>query len=222
MFCSKCGKQLDSAKVMGFCPYCGDKLNSNVKPPQYNNMSHQPPAAPASFAVHPTLYTTGAFKNLWIEWLVFLVIGIILGIVAVVNMDDNIALVILFIPFIVAISSGLRLLYRLWKIIQDGQVRTTPGKAVGFMFIPLFNWYWGFVAIVGLTRDMNTYCASRNIPGPRITEGLALSWFIVQFLQTIPVLGWVAWITSLVFLIIIFKQMAWKAELIINLKQQAN
>ena len=31
--------------------------------------------------------------------------------------------------------------YQAWSAIQDGHARTSPGRAVGFVFIPLFNFY---------------------------------------------------------------------------------
>src|SRR5438128_808183 len=55
------------------------------------------------------------------------------------------------------------LLYKAWQSIQDGQARTTPGKAVGFMFIPLFNLYWIFQAIYGFAVDYNKYTQRHNI-----------------------------------------------------------
>ena len=77
------------------------------------------------------------------------------------------------------------LLYRFWCVIQDGEARTTPGKAVGFCFIPFFNLYWIYVAIVGLAKDMNAYRTQWNIEGPRVSEGLALTWFVLSLL-TVP------------------------------------
>jgi hypothetical protein len=35
----------------------------------------------------------------------------------------------------------MMLIYNAWSAINDGQARTTPGKAVGFLLIPLFNIY---------------------------------------------------------------------------------
>jgi hypothetical protein len=43
-------------------------------------------------------------------------------------------------------------LYRAWKCLQPGGLaRTTPGKAIGFLFIPFFNLYWIFQAINATT-----------------------------------------------------------------------
>ena len=47
------------------------------------------------------------------------------------------------------------LLYHGWKEIPGDIARTTPGKAIGFLFIPLFNLYWMFIAYNGLGKDMN-------------------------------------------------------------------
>lgn len=49
------------------------------------------------------------------------------------------------------------LVYKFWQVIQDGYTRTTPGKAVGFLFIPFFNLYWWFVAFFGLSKDQNAF-----------------------------------------------------------------
>jgi hypothetical protein len=80
---------------------------------------------------------------------------------------------------------GFILLYRFWSLIQDGNARTTPGKAVGYNFIPFFQFYWLYVAYVGLSKDMNLYCQQRNIPGRRTSEHLALWYFILTLINTV-------------------------------------
>lgn len=73
-------------------------------------------------------------------------------------------------------------LYRAWKCLRFGSPRTTAGKAVGFMFIPLFNIYWFFVAFYGLAQDWNRITASHpNLQGaPRMNEGLFLTFIILS------------------------------------------
>jgi len=59
------------------------------------------------------------------------------------------------VGLLVSSISACMLLYQLWKLIPANIARTTPGKAVGFCFIPVFNIYWVFVAFNGLGKDMN-------------------------------------------------------------------
>ncbi|MHB9071150.1 MAG: DUF4339 domain-containing protein [Sedimentisphaerales bacterium] len=98
------------------------------------------------------------------------------------------------------------LLYRFWMLIQDGKARTSPGKAVGFCFIPFFNFYWLYVAIVGLAKDMNLYCQERNIEGSLPSEGLALAMYITTIISCVPYIGILAAIPSLIIQIILTKQ----------------
>lgn len=40
-------------------------------------------------------------------------------------------------------------LFKAWKVLQNISARIripSPGQAIGFLFIPFFNFYWGFVA----------------------------------------------------------------------------
>lgn len=83
----------------------------------------------------------------------------------------------------------LRLFYKMWSAVQDGDVRTTPAKAVGLLFVPLFNIYWAFQVIWGFAKDYNQYLDrhSRNVE--RLPEGLFLAYVILSFTAWIPVLG---------------------------------
>ena len=64
---------------------------------------------------------------------------------------------------LLAVVFGLRILHKLWSLIPNHKVRTTPGKAVGFLFIPFFNLYWNFVAIYGLAKALNTETGRRSV-----------------------------------------------------------
>ena len=75
---------------------------------------------------------------------------------------------------------ALMALHRAWHIIRWNQPRTTPGKAVGFLFIPTFNIYWIYVAYRGLAEDWNRTMAS--FPdltlAPKMSSGLFLTYCI--------------------------------------------
>ena len=64
---------------------------------------------------------------------------------------------------LLAVVFGLRILHKLWSLIPNHKARTTPGKAVGFLFIPFFNLYWTFVAIYGLAKALNTETGRRSV-----------------------------------------------------------
>ncbi|MDA3798455.1 MAG: hypothetical protein PF692_05165 [Kiritimatiellae bacterium] len=79
------------------------------------------------------------------------------------------------------------LLYKSWAAIQDGHARTTPGKAIGFLFIPFFNIYWAFQATWGLSKDFNAYLQRNSISVAALPEGLFLSFCILSITAWIPI-----------------------------------
>jgi hypothetical protein len=91
-----------------------------------------------------------------------------------------------FICMITAAITTVVLWYKAWAAIQDGHARTTPGTAVGFLFIPLFNLYWGFQAIHGFAVDYNKFIARHNRPVTPLPEGLYLAVPIMTLICMIP------------------------------------
>jgi len=64
-------------------------------------------------------------------------------------------------------------------VIPDAYARTTPGKAVGFLFIPLFNIYWIFVAIMGLADDARDFLNRAGVMEEKIGTGLSTAYPIM-------------------------------------------
>lgn len=87
--------------------------------------------------------------------------------------------------FLVTAGATWMLLYRCWMIIQDGEARTTPGRAVGFLFVPFFNLYWIHVVTVGLAEDMNRYCEARKIGGLKADVNLARRYNLVAIVEIV-------------------------------------
>lgn len=93
------------------------------------------------------------------------------------------------------------LLYRYWTVMQPYSKRTTPGKAVGFLFIPFFNLYWMFVAYHGLSKDIDAYLdANPGSAAPRPSTGLVLATVIIMLLTMVPYLGNLASLALIVML----------------------
>ena len=76
------------------------------------------------------------------------------------------------------------LLYRQWALLQGYGARVTPGKAVGFGFIPFYCFYWWFVAYAGLATDTNNHLKTAGIPSKGMSFGLAVTDCILTILSS--------------------------------------
>ncbi len=75
--------------------------------------------------------------------------------------------------------------YKIWNTIQDDYVRTTPGKAIGFLFIPFFNLYWAFQATWGFAKDYNSYLSRHGLSASKLPEKLFLAYCILALITTL-------------------------------------
>lgn len=99
-----------------------------------------------------------SWKKGWEDWYGFV------GIAAIPELYVGIVMLVLW--------------YKAWSVIQDGQTKISPGKAIGFLFIPFFNLYWVFRAVWGYAKEFNAYLRRHNLSLPQLTEGLFLFWCI--------------------------------------------
>jgi hypothetical protein len=74
------------------------------------------------------------------------------------------------------------LVYKMWAAIQGRGARTSAGKALGFMFIPLFYFYWVFQVFWGWTKDYNRIPESDDVELPLMPEGIALAVCVLPLL----------------------------------------
>jgi hypothetical protein len=93
------------------------------------------------------------------------------------------------LPMLMGAIALLVMVYKMWSAIQDGRPRTSPGAAVGLLFVPLFNLYWVFQAYWGWTRDYNIYVAERGLTSRRAPEGLAMTICVLMLLSGLPMIG---------------------------------
>ena len=112
----------------------------------------------------------------------------------------------------------LLILHKLWSLIPTHKARTTPGKAVGFLFIPFFNIYWVFVAIYSLAKALNTETGRRSV-----SEEASLIyciWFCLFFVLSLAGMGGSAWvfatILGCVLSLIVLRQMKNAGRLILQ------
>lgn len=55
-----------------------------------------------------------------------------------------------------------------WGSIQDSQSTVSVGKAIGFLFIPFFNYYWIFKVWGGFPKEYNAFIDRNNLAAPKI------------------------------------------------------
>jgi len=134
-----------------------------------------------------------------------MVLGIIIQVIRLADgsADTVRALSVLsVVPVLYGAIFMIVLNYKAWAAIQDGHARTTPGKAIGFLFIPFFDFYWVFQAIWGLAKDFNAYLQRNSIPSPRLPEGIFLAYCILCFAAWIPFVALVVGIVNYIFALI--------------------
>lgn len=110
------------------------------------------------------------------------------------------------VPLIVVMVLIATTLHAAWKSIAPppvgrgipGYARTTPGKAVGFLFIPFFNLYWVFQAVPGFASDANRTLGALGLHHPRVSRGLGIAWCVGGILGLIPFVGVVVGLAGLV------------------------
>ena len=83
----------------------------------------------------------------------------------------------------------LRFVHRIWTAVQDGHARMSPGQAVGYQFIPLFNFYWVFQVWAGFASDFNAMARRRGLTLPRLRPGLFAAVIVLGMLSALPYLA---------------------------------
>ncbi|MBE6424928.1 MAG: zinc ribbon domain-containing protein [Planctomycetaceae bacterium] len=218
-FCPNCGAPITKPQQGAYVPQQGTPQQGIpvASVPQQGayvpySSAQQVVPYPEQLSIYCPTLPKGAFRSCVTGWLIYVVLTILCMItlvVAAVAMDEGgvpeevgICLVLggIFgtLAFVIlGVISYCKFLYRCWRLIQDGHARTTPGKAVGFLFIPFFNIYWFFVAHYGLAIDLNSYARRYQIAVPRAPEGLVLTALILLFIPYLNMISIFFWIPAL-------------------------
>ena len=117
------------------------------------------------------------------------------------------------IAYIATITFEMMLLYQFWKSVPEEHRVATPGKAVGFIFIPFYNFYWAFIAWPKLVDGL----IEGGYKLPNHTRGLALTYAIlfvcectiggIAELGDLPMISNLLMIGSLVIFILLYREL---------------
>ena len=107
--------------------------------------------------------------------LVWVVLGIFQYLFVSKILPEYLLLISIFyflLLFLYFILSSL-LIHRGWKAVDDGCSQTTPAKVLGFLFIPLFNLYWYFVAYGSLADEWDRVYQDNPYLSPKMLKLVA-------------------------------------------------
>ena len=177
--------------------------------PQTSDPYQSPEADPQPLAdgMYPATIKKGGSMGFWSMLFFGGILSMILGAMVAgmfspdtaASLSDqtlNIGLGLIILGYVCLLFSGILIyiyLYRAWKCLQPGGATVSPGAAIGFLFIPIFNIYWIFKAIGGLPKQWNliTSSFSNTKNAPKLTVGA----FICLLL--IPVIGQIIWLSQI-------------------------
>ena len=94
-------------------------------------------------------------------------------------------LIMIFVCSIVTNIILLRMIYKVWAALPANHARTTPGRALGFMFVPFYNFYWVWNAYVGFAKDFKSYVKQADPVTPPQPDGFYIAFCIFHFYLSI-------------------------------------
>jgi hypothetical protein len=179
LYCKKCGKKSrapeEAVGKNGKCPACGelreipaqdDPLPSVAEcPVQVPSLPDlppgkvEPPPFPSSTVNTPidagnddSLSFPSPSRTYFLFNLVY-AIAVVAGIFAFIGLSVLSGLVMMsaLIPAMGCMVSVIVLFYRMWKVIPESKRTISPAKAVGLSLVPIFNFYWLFRSVYGLS-----------------------------------------------------------------------
>jgi hypothetical protein len=105
-----------------------------------------------------------------------------------------------FLLLVPAVITYLVWLYRAWDSVPPAHRSTTPGQAVGFLFIPFFNLYWIFRAVPGLSASIRRAReAAGEQTGTGSGFGIGVAAAVVSVIPYVNMLAWpfvVIWVIA--------------------------
>ena len=155
--------------------YCNAKDNNGLTPLHYaaRENARETAALLRCYGAPPLLDDARRLKTRFRNYYICLVVAIPLSLISVLSVSswDDIDTIIANVG---AGVFGCLVLHKLWSLIPAPEARTTPGKAVGFLFIPWYYLRWNFVAIHGLAKALNAEIG-QNSYETKVSTFLSLS-----------------------------------------------
>ncbi len=148
----------------------------------------------------PVILSKGLYLGGYLSGVIFSTILYIIGMILIFNYEPEAGLVLFMFSALISIFPMVLycvLVYKMWQAIQP-YGRSTPGKAVGFLFIPFYNLYWIFIALKGWFDDYNKLIMAKRLNIPKLPDGIALAVCILAIVSMVPYIGLLVVIPNLI------------------------
>lgn len=180
----------------------GSAPPSTAPPPLQSSTSYTAPQAGSPLVMQPNAMADeidrlyGSTVTFYVLFIVSLIITVILAVLFAIENEEEAAIIVGLIGglatltfLIVWIVNWCKLHYRNWKVAieRTGFNEFTPGQAVGFLFIPLFNLYWMFPSYQKLGEQLNRILAQDRYEGrrPLVNVGTSTALGVLNIITTI-------------------------------------
>ncbi len=98
------------------------------------------------------------------------------GLGAIIGIGLLVVSSLMYLQFVIVQTIyTFKMLSRMWGSIQDGVTPITVGKAIGFLFIPVFSIYWIFVAWGSFPKHYNNYIDRHKLNVPHLSSGVYIA-----------------------------------------------
>ena len=121
---------------------------------------------------------------------------------------------LLFLFAVAAMAVFAVLHYQCWKHVPVQYRQMDPAKAVGLMLIPLFNFYWAFVALPALAESMNRWASATGISVRSGAGIVTLAWvyatvsvvsLAITLFEPFPIINLLVYAADLVCFVLFFR-----------------
>lgn len=134
-------------------------------PNPYTAPATQSPLAAPEGDYPPTIKKGGSFGLLISLYIISIILSSVSSAIGVNDKNSQLTLILSLLIIVISITSAVLFysyIYRAWAAIRPGGGTISPGKAVGFLFIPLFNIVWFFISFSRLPKEWNAITAQYN------------------------------------------------------------